>query len=173
MIAFWTPPYSLLGEDDVYMDIIYRVSVVITDVDPEQHKTVESITATVTDPALQKYFSITTNIQNAQPPVNSRASVTIIGKVPLDVFDQYSVEHVEQGFSDKNQPTIVDDVGNVPDKREVYKINVDPRVSTSTFVKIDVTVSDGSTASKVYEIRHRQTYDKIKNWTVNYFGSRY
>lgn len=173
MIAFWTPPYSLLGEDDVYMDIIYSISVVITGVDPNQHNTVESITATVTDPALQKYFTITTNIQNAEPPVNSRASVTIIGKVPLEVFDQYSVEHIEQGFSDKNQPTVVDALDDVPDKREVYKINVDPRQSTSTFVKIDVTDSDDSTASKVYEIRHRQTYDKIKNWTVNYFENRY
>lgn len=173
MVAFWTPPYSLLGEDDVYMDIIYRVSVVIAPVDPNQHKTIESISATVTDPALQKYFTITTNVQNANPPVNSRATVTIIGKVPHDVFDQYSVEHIEQGFSDKNQPTIVDEVDDVPDKREVYKINVDPRHSKSTFVKIDVVVSDGSIASNLYEIRHRQTYDKIRDWTTNYFGSRY
>jgi hypothetical protein len=126
MIAFWTPPYSLLGEDDAYMDIIYSVYVVITDVDPDQHKTIESITATVTDCALQKYFTITTNIQNAEPPVNSRASVTIIGAVPSAV----------ETSTRRN----------------------------STFVKIDVAVSDGSTASKVYEIRHHQNYDETRDY---------
>jgi hypothetical protein len=126
MIAFWTPPYSLLGEDDAYMDIIYSVYVVITDVDPDQHKTIESITATVTDCALQKYFTITTNIQNSKAPVNSRASATIIGAVPADA-------------------------------------NNDVKQS-STFVKIDVVVSDGSTASKVYEIRHHQNYDETRDY---------
>lgn len=117
MIAFWTPPYSLLGKDDAYMDIIYRVSVVVVPVDEDEHKTIESISAEITDPALQKYFTITTNIQNTKPPVNSRASATIIGKVSPDV-------------------------------------NNDVKQS-SAFIKIDVLVSDGSTVSKVYEIKHR------------------
>lgn len=119
MIAFWTPPYSLLGEDDTYMGIIYSISVVIVSAGLDEHKTVESISAEITDPELQKYFTITTNIQNAKAPVNSRASATIIGKVPVDAGTE----------------------------------------SNSTFVKIDVTASDGSTVSKVYEIRHRQNYD--------------
>ena len=117
MIAFWTPPYSLLGEDDAYMDIIYSISVVIVTVDQDERKTVESISAEITDPELQKYFTITTNIRNTKPPVNSRASATIIGKVP-------------------------------PDANNDIK-------QSSTFVKIDVLVSDGSITSKVYEIKHR------------------
>ena len=117
MIAFWTPPYSLLGEDDAYMDIIYSVSVVIVPVEQDQHKTIESITAKITDTALEEYFTITTNIRNEKPQVNSRASATIIGKVPPDVNNE-----VKQ---------------------------------SSAFVKIDVLVSDGSTVSKVYEIKHR------------------
>lgn len=129
MIAFWTPPYSLLGEDDTYMDIIYSISVVIATVGQDEHKTVESISAEITDPELQKYFTITTNIQNAAAPVNSRASATIIGKVPVDVFE-HCTSAAEAGTEAGTE-------------------------SNSTFVKIDVTASDGSTASKVYEIRHR------------------
>lgn len=143
MIAFWTPPYSLLGEDDAYMDIIYSISVVIVSAGLDEHKTVESISAEITGPELQKYFTITTNIQNAAAPcwprpscakaqVYSRASATIIGKVPVDAF-----EHCASSEACTEADT---------------KPN-------STFVKIDVTVSDGSIVSKVYEIRDRQNYD--------------
>jgi hypothetical protein len=72
MVAFWTPPYSLLGEYDAYMDIIYSVSVVVVPVDPDQHKVIESISAEITDPELQKYFTITTNIRNTKPPVQGQ-----------------------------------------------------------------------------------------------------
>ncbi len=133
MIAFWTPPYSLLGEDDTYMDIIYSISVVIVPAGLDEHKTVESISAEITDPELQKYFTITTNIQNAKAPVNSRATATIIGKVPVDAFE-HCASVAEAGTRAGTKPN-------------------------STFVKIDVTASDGSTVSKVYEIRHRQNYD--------------
>ena len=125
MIAFWTPPYSLLGEDDAYMDIIYSISVVIVPAGQDEHKTVESISAEITDPELQKYFTITTGIRNAAAPVNSRAWATIIGKVPPDAFD-----HCTGAVETTTQ-------------------------RNSTFVKIDVTASDGSTVSKVYEIKHR------------------
>ena len=123
MIAFWTPPYSLLGEDDTYMDIIYSISVVIVSAGQDEHKTVESISAEITDPELRKYFTITTDIQNAAAPVNSRATATIIGAVPVDAGTEAGTE------------------------------------ANSTFVKIDVTASDGSTASKVYEIRHHRNHD--------------
>ena len=129
MIAFWTPPYSLLGEDDAYMDIIYSISVVIVPAGQDEHKTVESISAEITDPELQKYFTITTNIRNAKAPVHSRASATIIGKLPVDAFE-HCTSAVEASTEAGTKPN-------------------------STFVKIDVTASDGSTVSKVYEIRHR------------------
>ena len=148
MIAFWTPPYSLLGEDDTYMDIIYSISVVIVSAGLDEHRTVESISAEITDPELQKYFTITTSIRNAaapcwprpscaKAPVNSRAWATIIGKVPVDAF-----EHCTSAAE--------------ADTETCAKAGTKPN---STFVKIDVTASDGSTVSKVYEIRHRQNYD--------------
>ena len=129
MIAFWTPEHSLLGEDDAYMDIIYSVSVVIVPVEQDQHKVIESISAEITDPELQKYFTITTNIRNTKPPVNSRASATIIGELPVDAFE-HCTSAAEAGTEAGDKPN-------------------------SAFVKIDVTASDGSTVSKVYEIRHR------------------
>src|SRR5574344_1452072 len=133
MVAFWTPPYSLLGEYDAYMDIIYSVSVVVVSLDPHQHKTIESIDAEITDPVLRQYFTITTNIQNGKPTVYSRATATIIGKVPLDVFD------------------------------DMYTVTEQPG---STFVSVDALVSDGSTVSKVYEIKHHQNFDKRRGWAV-------
>lgn len=133
MIAFWTPPYSLLGEDDTYMDIIYSISVVIVSAGLDEHRTVESISAEITDPELQKYFTITTSIRNAAAPVNSRATATIIGVVPVDALE-HCTGAAEAGTEAGTKPN-------------------------SAFVKIDVTASDGSTVSKIYEIRHRQNYD--------------
>lgn len=200
-VITWTPSSLLLGEENVYSDLSYTIDAVLTPSDPLKPNLITNLSAEITDPELAKFFTISTTITNASAPSTpapvpnadpaapppgpvpsdpSSCTVTITGNVPLDIFDQYSVEHIEQGFSDKNQQTIVDLLADVPDKREVYKINVDGRRTISSFLKISLTSNYKPTDTEMfvtetntYEMKHRQTYDMVHNWTTTYFGDRY
>ena len=181
-------------------ELLYTIDAVLTPSDPLKPNLITNLSVEITDPELANFFTISTTITNASVPSTpepdpnadpaappgtvpsdpSSCSVTITGNVPLDIFDQYSVEHIEQGFSNKNQQTVVDLLADIPDKREVYKINVDGRSTISSFLKISLTSNykpAGTemfvTETNTYEMKHRQTYDMVHNCTTTYFGDRY
>jgi len=158
----WAPTDLLLGEENVQTNISYDISLTLdtlTDI-------ITGITAEITDQNFSGFFNISVSFTDLT------GSIHVSGNVPLDVFDQYSVEHIEQGFSDKNQTPIIDNLANVPDNREVFKINIDNRKVISTFLHVNVNTSAGNEA-KDFEMKHRQTYDMVHTWCTNYFDTRY
>lgn len=64
-------------------------------------------------------------------------SIIFTGNVPLEVFDQYQLTYVDKGKSDKNQIPVVSTIGNMPDHKELYKIQPDSRVS----IEIPITIN--------------------------------
>lgn len=123
--------------------------------------------------------------------------ITFNGNVPLEVFDQYQMQYVDKGKSDKNQTPVISTIQNMPDHKELYKITPDSRASIEIPIELQVKVqkkiitessssssdssSTGST-SEVIEIIEEVINLKIEilndlnyisNWTKDYFNNRY
>ena len=115
----------------------------------------------------------------------------ISGEGTLEIFNLYSITRVNKGQSDKTEEPVVSAIADAPDKKDIYKISVDPRVSKLFESYIDVKLhkkvqikrvidsevvfeNDEITEYKnTYLVEISQTYDKIKDWVKNYFDTRY
>lgn len=134
-----------------------------------------------------QYISVSDTTYN-----NSKNKIILIsGEGTLEIFNLYSITHVNKGQSDKTEEPVVSSIADVPDKKDIYKISVDPRVSKLFESYIDVKLhkkvqikrvidsevvfeNDEITEYKnTYLVEISQTYDKIKDWVKNYFENRY
>lgn len=134
-----------------------------------------------------QYISVSDTTYN-----NSKNKVILIsGEGTLEIFNLYSITHINKGQSDKTEEPVVSSIADVPDKKDIYKISVDPRVSKFFESYIDVKLhkkvqikrvidsevvfeNDEITEyNKTYLVEISQTYDKIKDWVKNYFENRY
>lgn len=134
-----------------------------------------------------QYISVSDTTYN-----NSKNKVILIsGEGTLEIFNLYSITHINKGQSDKTEEPVVSAIADVPDKKDIYKISVDPRVSKLFESYIDVKLhkkvqikrvidsevvfeNDEITEyNKTYLVEISQTYDKIKDWVKNYFENRY
>lgn len=134
-----------------------------------------------------QYISVSDTTYN-----NSKNKIILIsGEGTLEIFNLYSITHVNKGQSDKTEEPVVSSIADVPDKKDIYKISVDPRVSKLFESYIDVKLhkkvqikrvidsevvfeNDEITEYKnIYLVEISQTYDKIKDWVKNYFDTRY
>jgi len=106
------------------------------------------------------------------------ATVTITGTQGIDVFNQYSAKYIDRGQSDNTQtPVIVTDLTLVPDFKEIYQINVDPRTSINLSFNIVVYIENNlvpvTSYTQTYNFDVFQTYTNVKTWTDDYFTNRY
>lgn len=134
-----------------------------------------------------EYISVSDTTYN-----NSKNKIILIsGEGTLEIFNLYSITHINKGQSDKTEEPVVSAIADVPDKKDIYKISVDPRVSKLFESYIDVKLhkkvqikrvidsevvfeNDEITEyNKTYLVEISQTYDKIKDWVKNYFENRY
>lgn len=134
-----------------------------------------------------QYISVSDTTYN-----NSKNKIILIsGEGTLEIFNLYSITHINKGQSDKIEEPVVSAIADVPDKKDIYKISVDPRVSKLFESYIDVKLhkkvqikrvidsevvfeNDEITEyKKTYLVEISQTYDKIKDWVKNYFENRY
>lgn len=125
-----------------------------------------------------QYISVSDTTYN-----NSKNKIILIsGEGTLEIFNLYSITHVNKGQSDKTEEPVVSSIADVPDKKDIYKISVDPRVSKLFESYIDVKLhkkvqikrvidsevvfeNDEITEYKnTYLVEISQTYDKIKDW---------
>lgn len=113
-------------------------------------------------------------------------SVIFTGNVPLEVFDQYQLTYVDKGKSDKNQTPVVSTIGNMPDHKELYKIQPDSRVSIEIPITINLELEKktiGLTPEEDtieiinevinYNLEILNDLNYISNWTKDYFANRY
>ena len=124
-----------------------------------------------------QYISVSDTTYN-----NSKNKIILIsGEGTLEIFNLYSITHVNKGQSDKTEEPVVSSIADVPDKKDIYKISVDPRVSKLFESYIDVKLhkkvqikrvidsevvfeNDEITEYKnTYLVEISQTYDKIKD----------
>ena len=81
-----------------------------------------------------QYISVSDTTYN-----NSKNKVILIsGEGTLEIFNLYSITHINKGQSDKTEEPVVSSIADVPDKKDIYKISVDPRVSKFFESYIDV-----------------------------------
>lgn len=129
-------------------------------------------------------------------------SVIFTGNIPLDVFDQYQMTYVDKGKSDKNQTPVVTNIKNMPDHKELYKIQPDSRISINIPIIINLKIqkitktestssssgesgdtgsSTSSTSETIeiidkiinYDLEVLNNLNFITTWTKNYFENRY
>lgn len=168
MAITWTPDDEYLGVTNVEIDILYTIDITFTPAVEEIGLTfISDVSCTLDYPELSDYVFVNCSFSDLS------GSIAITGNVPLDVFDRYSVEYIDHGESDKTQETVISEVVNVPDNKEVYVINVDPRQTIDVFLTVTVSLSNSTSETKSYHFMSRQTYDRIRDWTKNYFENRY
>lgn len=124
-------------------------------------------------------------------------SVIFTGNIPLDVFDQYQMTYVDKGKSDKNQIPVISNIKDMPDHKELYKIQPDARTSIIVPITINLKIqkttksesgsSNSESSSETTPSETIEIIDKIINyelevlndlkfittWTKNYFENRY
>lgn len=119
-------------------------------------------------------------------------SIIFTGNIPLEIFDQYQLTYVDKGKSDKNQIPVVSTIGNMPNNKELYKIQPDSRVSIEIPITINLeiqkktisaesseTSTEGSETIEIineiinYTLEVMNDLNYISNWTKNYFENRY
>lgn len=91
------------------------------------------------------------------------SSVIFAGNVPLDVFDQYQLTYIDKGKSDKNQTPVVSSIGNMPDHKELYKIQPDSRVSIQIPITITLEIE-----KKTLGLTPEEDTIEIINQVINY-----
>lgn len=114
------------------------------------------------------------------------SSVVFTGNVPLDVFDQYQLTYVDKGKSDKNQTPVISTIGNMPDHKELYKIQPDTRVSIEIPITITLQIQkktlgltpeediiEITTEVINYTLEVLNNLSYISTWTKDYFDNRY
>lgn len=114
------------------------------------------------------------------------SSVIFAGNVPLDVFDQYQLTYIDKGKSDKNQTPVVSSIGNMPDHKELYKIQPDSRVSIQIPITITLEIEKktlGLTPEEDtieiinqvinYNLEVLNNLNFISIWVKDYFENRY
>lgn len=177
-----------LGENEVETNISYTINFILAEATaPPGVETIIDKTVIYNNSPIDWGTYITFNFFESP-----EYGLTITGVIPLDVFNLYSIKYVNRGSSDKLMIPITSDISDVPDNKDVFRINVDPR----TFIKFDFTVSvtteidnndpadplyvEGDPANIVeetftqdYSLCFLQTYDMIRDWTQNYFTNRY
>jgi len=106
------------------------------------------------------------------------ATVTITGLQDISVFDQYSVQYIDKNFSDLSQtPVVQSNLALVPNAKEIYKINVDPRLSINLSFDVNVFITNLgvplTTYTNTFNFDMFQTYTNVKTWTDDYFANKY
>ncbi len=91
------------------------------------------------------------------------SSVIFTGNVSLDVFDQYQLTYIDKGRSDKNQTPVVSSIGNMPDHKELYKIQPDSRVSIQIPITITLEIE-----KKTLGLTPEEDTIEIINQVINY-----
>ena len=108
------------------------------------------------------------------------------GNISLSVFNQYQMQYVDKGKSDKTQEPVISSIDNIPDHKELYKITPDSRVSIDIPVVIKLQIENkviGETPEDdtieiinetiTVKIKVLNDLTFIKNWTIDYFKNRY
>lgn len=182
-----------LGENEVETDISYTINFILAEAtDPPGVETIIDSSVIYNSSPIDWGNYITFNFFESPELTPPEYGLTITGNIPLDVFNLYSIKYVNRGSSDKLMTPITSEISDVPDNKEVFRINVDPR----SFIKFDFTVSvtteidnndptdplyiEGDPANIVeetftqdYSLCFIQTYDMIRDWTQDYFTNRY
>ena len=55
-VITWTPSSLLLGEENVYSDLLYTIDAVLTPSDPLKPNLITNLSVEITDPELAKFF---------------------------------------------------------------------------------------------------------------------
>jgi len=156
----WSDSGNLLGSHFVETPFSYVITPTwtpsITDT-----STISNVTISVS--ALNSAFTLT----------QTSTDCSISGPVSITVFDRYSVLYVDKGNSDRTQTPITSTLTNLPDAKEVIRINIDTRRSITVDVTATAIMSDGATYSTVNTLEIKQTYDMINTFTKDYFANRY
>lgn len=140
-----TPELSVLGEHVVMTNFNHNINVQLeSDPDTIQTATLDNteislyIDEILTDIEDTPYIIISETPDNYKPKVFKPHTFNIIGKAPLDLYN-HLVTYVDKGKSDLNSTPVVTTIGNVPDFKDVYKVDVDPRTQIS--LKFDFTLN--------------------------------
>lgn len=138
-------------------------------------------TITPTDDTIIKQVNVQSNcsyLNFIKDVYNKQCNITVSGSIPIDVFDQYSVEYVDKNKSDKTQVPINSDLNNVPNNKDIFKVLVDSRNKITFYIDVNVTTfslknNTENYFNKRYYVEITQTYDMIKTWLNDYFKIRY
>jgi hypothetical protein len=113
-------------------------------------------------------------------------SVSFTGNIPLDIFDRYKLTYVDKGKSDKIQTPMVVTIDNMPDNKDLFKIEVDTRQTINIPITINIELEKttlGLTPAEDtveiiniiinYTLVVSQSFSYIKDWVSDYFENRY
>jgi len=131
-------------------------------------------TASATDTRLLSSVSISVSSMPTEFVLTSTAiDCTISGPVSIAAFDKYSAVYVDQGSSDMLQTPITSTLANLPDFKELIKINIDNRTSIIVHVTCTATLDDGTTFTTINTLEIKQTYSMVNSFVKNYYLNRY
>lgn len=156
---------TLLGSDIVYTIISHTISVVYDPIDVNDTNTLTSVVMVPQEPYVDNISTISIT--------NGVDSCTLSGYFDMSIFDNYQVTYVDKGFSDKSSIPVTDILANIPDGKDIYNISVDDRLSVILNFAVTATVTDGTFETYYYTYEVIQSYNMIKNWTIDYFTNRY
>lgn len=154
-ITFTPVSGSDFGEFELYTPITFSI---------DASSDVPTVTCTNIELILDfTYVGIT--VQNGVP-------ATISGQYGSEVFNHY-VHYVSSGSSDKLEiPTIVL-MQDVPNYKEVFKIDADIIPSILVTITATATFDDSSTGIATYIYKINNTSSALSNWITDYLANRY
>lgn len=105
---------------------------------------------------------------------NGVSSASVTGQYTLALFPNTKVKYVDKGKSDKTQtPIVVNGTEGVPEFKEIISVKPDPIQKISVSYTVIATSLEGSMESKTYTHDVIQTYDKLRDWLLDYLENKY
>ena len=152
----------------VLQDITNIINIVSIDLAPD---------VTFTDPDVITYIQSEVDIilENAGlgdlliPTVARYKSVLVHGEFTMDQFDQDNVHHVTKGSSTNIEDETIDKMSSVPDGRDVFNLEPDPRPEIVITLTPTLTDNYGTvTVAEPYTYTMLQDYGFVKDWLLAY-----